>query len=1022
VTLVFCDLTGSTALGDKMDPEALRRLITRYFEESKQVLSRHGGTIEKFIGDAVVAVFGIPFVREDDALRAVTAADELQHHMETMNREIEVEWGARLEARIGVNTGEVLAGDATGGHGFMSGDAVNVAARLEQNAPPGEVLMGESTYRLVRDAVEVEVIEGIELKGKGAVKAYKLLRVIPHALGISRRLDSILVGRDEELGQMQQTLDQAINERACKLLTIFGTAGLGKSRLTAELLAGLDGKAQVLHGRCLPYGEGITFWPIAEAVRTFLAISEEVTRDEATHKIEELMSMHEEGELVAQGLCAALGFVDQPITPQEAFWAVRRLLEHLAANGPLLFVIDDLHWAEQPLLDLIEYVAAFSQGSQILLLCLARRDILEMRPQWGALGVTIGLAPLLPDQVEQLMVNLLGNAQLPAEMRRKIIAAAEGNPLYVEEIVRMLVDDKALVPRDGGWAAEGDLSSLAVPPTIQAMVAARLDKLEEDEYSVLQRSSVIGKTFWWGAVHELSPEDQRSQVGMWLQALMRKELVQPDRSSFVGEDAFKFAHIVTRDTAYAGMPKGVRSHLHARFAGWLEGKSGDRLQEFEEILGYHLEQSYRLQEELGSIDETGLAMGSAAADHLLAAGTRAFRRGDMHAAANLLGRSRSLLNERDPQQFALAMDLADALEALGQFEQVMEVLDQVERVAKEDGYQSIEGRAALKKSAMRVYAGEEGARLEARRKAEELLEVFDAAEDHFGLARAYYMIAYLEWEAYSFTATDVALKQALEHVRKGGSSNDEAAILSATSASLLWGPTPAGIGAQRVRELLQMAEGNRVLEPTLQLRLGVLLAMQGDFVEARELVDKARASWRDFGQTFALARSSQEAGTVEILAGDYIAAEKELREGCATLKEMGETAFLATTAALLARALFLQERWDEADLAAKDSEEATGENVAVKGEWAPTRARLLARNGDLEGAEALAREAIAIIADQDVFFRGYGLTSLAEVLVAAGKEDEAREHAAEALKQYEHKGMVLLAEKLRNWTSALAPG
>jgi ATP/maltotriose-dependent transcriptional regulator MalT len=350
----------------------------------------------------------------------------------------------------------------------------------------------------------------------------------------------------------------------------------------------------------------------------------------------------------------------------------------------------------------------------------------------------------------------------------------------------------------------------------------------------------------------------------------------------------------------------------------------------------------------------------------------------------------------------------------------MEVLDQLEQVAGEEGYVNIQARAALKKCALRVYAGEEGARIQARRTAEELLGVFDAAGDHFGLARAYYMLAYLEWEAYSFTAVDVALKQALLHVRQGGSSNDEAAILSATSASLLLGPTPAEQGVARLRELLQIAEGNRVLEPTLHLRLGVLLAMQGEFAEARELVGKARSTWKELGQTFALARSSQEAGVVEILANDFVAAEKELKEGCATLKEMGETAFFATTAALLARALCFQERWDEAEQAAKESEEAAGENIHVKGEWAPTRARLLAHRGELEAAEQLARDAIEVIADQNVFFRGYGLTSLADVLAAAGKNEEAMEVATQALVQYERKGMVLFAERIRDWQQTLA--
>jgi predicted ATPase/class 3 adenylate cyclase len=1014
-SLVFCDLTGSTALGEKMDPEALRRIVTRYFNDMKQVLTSHGGTVEKFIGDAVMAVFGVPMIHEDDALRAVRAAVEMQQAIEDMNLDLELEWGVGLKARIGVNTGEVIAGDPSAGHGFVSGDAVNVAARLEQAAPPGEVLIGEPTYRLVRDAVKVESVEPLELKGKSErVPAYKLVEVIPHALGTSRRLDSPLVGRERELTLLTETFDRAVGQGSCELITIFGAAGVGKSRLTAEFIASVEDRVSVAHGGCLPYGEGITYWPIAEAIKGLCGITEADTAAQAQTKIGAFLGGGEEAALVGERIAAAIGLTEATPDTQETFWAVRKFLEALSRERPLLVIFDDIQWAETTMLDLIEYLAGFSQGAPMLLLCPARKDLLDTRPSWGMTSTVIRLEPLTPDDVARLVENLLGQAQLPQQVGRRIVEAAEGNPLYAEEILRMMMDDGLLVQEDGNWHPAGDVSDLSIPPSIQALVAARLDRLGRNEQAVTQRASVIGRTFWWGAVSELSPEALRPRVGHYLQTLVHKELVLPDQSSFAGEDAFKFGHIMIRDSAYLGMPKELRSELHEQFATWLEKKAGDRIIEYEEILGYHLEQAFKLREELGASDERTEELGQQAVERLASAGQRAFARADMPAAANLLGRAARLLPIRDPQRSELSLNLSDALMEIGELKEAGTVIEQITKVATATKDERTQARASLQLCLLRSYTDVEGWKEQALAETERLIPVLEGVSDDLALARAHWLRAQVHWDDYRLVPARKALEDALSHARKAEAKHHEAKILASLSATLFWGPTPVSEAIATCEKIIEQGGGNRYVQATCRLRMGGLQAMTGNFVEARRLSAAARSVLGELGQSLTLAYSSQDAGMVELLAGDAVAAEKEFRSGLEALEAMGEKAFLATSAALLARALYEQDALDDAESFTRASEEAAGDDPAIKAEWGPTRAKVLARRGQLDEAETLAREALAIASEpDDVLVRGHALEGVAEVLFLADRKADAKPLLEEALALYEKKQVAPLIEKVR---------
>jgi class 3 adenylate cyclase len=560
VSVVFSDVAGSTALAEQLDPESLRRAMTRYFEVARRVHERHGGVVEKFIGDAVMAVFGIPHAHEDDALRAVRAAGELRRAMAALNRELERELEVVLPVRTGVNTGLVLAGDEHAGHAFVGGDTVNVAARLERAAGAGEVLLGEATHRLVADAVRVEPVGPFVPRGRSApVAAYRLLEVTPGAAGLSRRLDAPLVGRGVELAVLDRALDQAIARRACGLLTVVGDPGVGKSRLLRAFAERAGERALVLHGGRPPHGPAT----IGQVV----------------------------GQLLAQASALALAGEGsaqlEPGSPA-AFREVRRLLEELARTRPVVVVLDDLHAAEPALLDLIEYLHAFAGGAA-LLVAAARRQLLDSRSRWTA-GSTLFLEPLPAADAAELAASLCGPGGLDPGTRERIASWAEGNPLFIEELLRSL--GRGAGDAGAGLAPPAEVEELPLPPAVEALVGAELDRLPPDERTVLELASVVGRLFDWASVAALAPTELRPRVGAVLLALARRNLIRvADRA--LGEDAFSFRHGLLRDAAYRAIPKRARAVLHVSVAQRLAAVVGRDAFEEDEAVGRHLGQAYR---------------------------------------------------------------------------------------------------------------------------------------------------------------------------------------------------------------------------------------------------------------------------------------------------------------------------------------------------------------------------------------------------------------------------------------------
>ncbi len=603
VSVLFCDVSGSTALGEQLDPEALRGVMERHFEEIRGVVERHGGVVEKFIGDAVMAVFGVPRAHEDDALRAVRAAAEIRDRLPALAEEL----GVVLRFRTGVNTGEAVVGTEDV---LATGDAVNVAARLEQAAAPGDILIGAMTHALVRDAVDVEQMSPLVAKGKSKpLEAFRLERVDPLAPGRARRLDAPLVGRARELTLLHQAYGRAAAERRCHLFTVLGAAGIGKSRLIGAFTADVGSTAAVVSGRCLPYGDGITFWPLIEILRPLGDIAEPVLRR------------------ISEGGIAS---------PNELFWDVRKVVEAGAAEQPLVVVFDDVQWAEPLLLDLIEHVVKLSRGAPLVFVCVARPELLDDRPTWGGgtLNATaILLDPLPEDDCRELIGSL--DAGFDQALAEQVIHASEGNPLFVEEMV----------------ALAGDDGSTRVPPTIHAVLAARLERLGDDERAALECGAIEGEVFHRGAVSALV-RAPASMLDDHLAGLVRKELVRPVAAQIPDDEAYRFSHLLIRDAAYDALPKTRRAELHDEFANWLEHQDAGFV-ELDQIAGWHLEQAIRYRAEIGLPPQPDLA--ARAADHLASAGRAAGGRMDLRAAETLFRRALALVSVESPGWPMLAL-------------------------------------------------------------------------------------------------------------------------------------------------------------------------------------------------------------------------------------------------------------------------------------------------------------------------------------------------------------------------------
>ena len=993
VTVLFSDVTGSTALGERLDPESLRAVMARYFELARTVVERHGGSVEKFIGDAVMAVFGVPVLHEDDALRAVRAAADLRAGLAGLNESLERDYATSLELRIGVNTGEVVTGTE---ERLATGDAVNVAARLQQAARPGEILLGPETEVLVRGSAGVEPLEPLELKGKAAaVEAFRLVSVA--ATTPPRGVGPAMVGRSRELERLRAAMAQAVSDRSCQLFTVLGAAGVGKSRLAHEFLDGLDGTT-ILRGTCLSYGEGITYWPVVEIVKQLLGA--EPGRRLAALGLD---------ESTTRPLRSLLGEQVQT-SAEEIAWAVRRLLEAEAAQAPLVVVLDDVHWGEDVFLDLVDHLADLSRGVPLLVLCMARPELLDRRPNWGGgklNATTVLLEPLSAGDAEALVAQLLEGAHVDEQLRGRVLEAAEGNPLFVQEMAGLVRDSPG--------------ADVTVPPTIQALLAARLDQLDPDERVVLERGSVEGRVFHRGAVQALSPSE--AELSTPLTALVRRELVRPDRAQLPGENAYRFRHLLIRDAAYDALPKATRADLHERFATWI-GERGAGLVELDEVVGYHLEQAFRYRIELGPAGEGGRALADRAAERLASAGRRAVSRGDLRGAVSLLGRAEELFTPDDPRRLTVLPVLGRALYDSGDWDRAHATLTDAITRARASGDRRGEADARVSLGHLDMFNDPSLTHDGMREMLAEPLRVFEELGDEAGLARALGLAGQLRFWAGDSTNAIGDLERAAAHARAAGDRQQESQSLGYVVIACVHGSMPVERALEVCRRARETVGVDRRLEVASLRGEANLHAMAGRIEDARASMAAAVALAEELGLGVMAASIRVECGRVEVFGGDPVGAERLARPGLDELERIGNLGHWVTGAITLADALYAQGRFDESEAVADQvNARSMNDDTDPQIGWRRIKAKVLARRGELEAARAAGDEAVEIASRTDFLeHRAVAHADLAMVLETAGRRDEARAELARALELSEQKGIVTFVERYRAELEALVPG
>jgi class 3 adenylate cyclase/tetratricopeptide (TPR) repeat protein len=1005
VTLLFCDVTGSTALGERLDPEAFRGVMSRYFAVARVAVQRHGGTVEKFVGDAVLAVFGIPEVREDDALRAVRAAAELRDCLADLSGELMGSMGIGLAVRTGVNTGSVVAGSAHAGGSFATGDAVNTAARLEQAAAPGEVLIGASTWWLVRDAVEVEAVAPLAAKGKAEpLAAYRLLRVLEAERGRSRRPGAALVGRERESHALAEALARTTEGGRGQLVTVLGPAGMGKTRLVEHFLAGIGQDVQVLRGRCVSYGRGITFWPFVQLLRQGAGLIGEETPEATEKALLALMDASPDKGAVVAVLLPLLGLGGEPGGAEEIFWAVRSVLEHLAGHGPLVVAVEDIHWAEPTLLDLLERLRDEARDVPLLIVCQARPELLEQRPGWGggALNVTTFLLePLTGGHTAALLGGLLGPG-VPGRVVAAVEGWAGGNPLFVEEVAAHLVETDVLRRDHDGWVVVGDLRRVSVPPTVTALLAARLERITRPERALLERVSVIGLEVTTADAAALSADDL--DVPALLASLSRRDLLRRVRG--LRADVWAFRHVLLRDAAYESLPKSVRAELHERFAVRLQESATDAGGEIHAFVGHHLEQAYLFARDLSPNGDAVAALARRAAIALAAAGAHARDTDDLPAAGELLGRAVALT----PQGGAARRDLLWHLAQLQQDQgHVTEAEQSLQRVAElmDDGTPALERSSYMAQVlSLRCEAAEDIDPAELQSAAVEAARLARQHHDHERLTQA--LNAGVSAATMQGRWGDAA--QMLREIQRVGPPHDRREARIWVVAAYIWGPAPVEEGLAYVATVRD--QPGQTLRSTAinQACEGALLAAAGRIEPALDLARESTHIARDL-DPLAFAPVAEFRALVHLARGDLDEALRKFTEASEVMREHGDLSYASTM--LGWKAALLLEQGNHDDQARQVLEEAAAvtspyDRLSV-GLVETCLALLAARNGDHEQAAARASTALTTIDASDQICQQADIRRwLSEVPRLRGEVAQQRRLLVEARDLYRAKGHLPL--------------
>ena len=935
-TVLFVDLVDSTTLVGSLDPEVVRRRVREYFDHASACIEQHGGTVEKFAGDAVMAAFGVPRTHEDDAQRALRAAFAVMEKVRELG----------LEARIGVEAGEVVVDD-TAASTFATGEAVNVAARLQQSAAPGEIVLGPVVRRLAAGAVEVEDAGPVEIKGRAEpVWTWRAIRSLDTTRGVAA---AWFIGREQELELLENALARTIRDRRASLVTVFGEPGIGKTRLVSEFVEGAE-RVTTLGGRALPYGEGITYWPLASMIKASAGIADDAPASEAFEKLRLCCESEAVADLLAVAL-GVLGAAEEGRTAGELTWAVTLWAEQLAQAQPLILVFEDVQWAEEPLLDVVEHLGKALRDAPVLIVCVARPDLLEMRPSWGGgnpRAVSLELGPLTAEQSLDLVDALLANADVPPAQRALALEKAEGNPLFLEETARVLADEE-----------RGTLKR--IPDSVQALIAARIDGLAAPEKRVLQHAALVGRVFWRGALDALSPD---LDVACALDRLLEREFIAPEaHSSIAGERAFRFTHGLIREVAYGTLTKAHRAEDHVTLAAWAAERAPDELAD---IRAYHLDHAATLIAELEGSAPAGLVQEAAAA--LEGAGRRALRRGSLAHARTLYARSVELEPTVKRRYFAAqaAARLSDVSTARDEATAVLED-------ARAEGDRPVEGRTLVLLAEIALRVDSDVACATAL--ADEALEAL-SEDDLHGLYDAHALLATIAW----WVGDEAEARQ-----------HGEAAV-----------------------ELAQATE-RRDLESLAVTGLAGVASVTGAADEARELTDRAIALALDGGSREALGWAKAMVGRCAVSNGNYPEAEAGLREGLAVFEETGAEGRAGWARAMLASLELRHGNLERAEDLAREAIrrlQATREHGFLV-EAERTLAEVLVAEGRVTEAERVAEHARKIVGAQDAWSRASTLHALGLVRAAQGRQEEAEELLRQSLAVLEPTMYKLFAEDVR---------
>jgi class 3 adenylate cyclase/tetratricopeptide (TPR) repeat protein len=1004
ISIIFADLVGSTTLGESLDAEALRYVTGRYFETMRLAAERHGGTVEKFIGDAVVAMFGVPRVREDDALRAVRAAADMRASMAALNDELGRDLAVGLQVRIGVNTGEVIVGERRAGGSPATGDAVNVASRLEQAAGPGEILIGESTFRLVRGEVNADPVTPLRLKGKaGPVTAWRLLDVARRASAAKGRPANLFVGRDAQLRLLGDAFRRVAAERTCQLVTVLGTAGMGKTRLAEEFTATVS-DATVLMGRCLSYGQGATYWPVREAILSAAGLTGDEPAEAAERAFAAVLGEGPDTANIVTRLLALAGFNREATVPEDVPWAMRLFLEQLARRRPVVLVVDDLHWAEPGLLDVLEHIADWSRDCPIMLLGLARPEFYDSRPAWGG-GKLNATALLLSALADAAAAGLVDKHDLPEAVKRRIVDTAGGNPLFVEQLVAMLVDEGHATFANGvaTWVggAPGQVR-WAMPPSVSALLAARIDRLPDDERALMGCAAVIGTVFYAEAIAALVgiplPEVQRV-----LGLLIRKEFLRAASSDLPQMTACRFLHGLVRDAAYEGLAKAVRAAWHERLAGWLSGLGSDAIPD--EIVGHHLASAWEYRSQLGPATVQVRELAARAAQKLAAAGRR-LEVSDVAVAAALLQRAANMLEPDDPYRVECLLSLTLQRQELGEIDAAREALIMASVAADERQAVLIEVLKCRQNSLTaeaRVGESEQVVHDATRR--------FQEWADDRGLGLAYLVLGDLASFRGHISRAATLFELALKHGEAAGDAGCAARARTLLGITLLFGPAPAEDVIATLGQMVASSGNDPRARAEAEQVTCVMHAMCGRFDRARAIGAEARQHLAEVGHGLFLANLAQSTGHVEELAGDLDAAEAEHARSCADLQGLGESSYLSTVAGLHARLLARRGKRAQAETALSLARtHGSPDDAATQSLVLQTEALLAAAAGDATRARAAAADALQCEpGDEEPDSVGEAYLTAADVEQALGNTCAECEHLAAARALFQVKGNVVRA-------------